>query len=61
VLELDGRQVQLLQFWLCSANRATYYYDIDHKSNENTDKYKKSTCCSRCPYKDLLLRLQNVV
>jgi len=36
---LDGKHVQLLQFWLCSANHAIYY-DIYHKSNENTDKYK---------------------
>ena len=40
MLELDIRQVQLLQLWLCSANHAIYYYDIDHKGNENTDKYK---------------------
>jgi len=38
MLELDGRQVQLLQFWPCSANHAIRYYDIYHKSNENTDK-----------------------
>jgi len=40
MLQLDGRQVQLLQFWLCSANHVIYYYEIYHKSNENTDKYK---------------------
>jgi len=40
MLELDGRQVQLLQFWLRSANYAICYYDIYHKSNENRDKYK---------------------
>ena len=32
--------MQLLQFWLRSANHAIYYYDIYHKRNENTDKYK---------------------
>jgi len=40
MLELDGRQVQLLRFWLCFANHAVCYYDIYHKSYENTDKYK---------------------
>jgi len=32
--------MQLLQFWLRFANHAIYYYDIFHKRNENTDKYK---------------------
>ena len=33
---MDGRQVQLWQFWLCSANHAICYYDIYHKSRPIT-------------------------
>jgi len=40
MLELDGRQMQLLQLRLRSANHAICHYDIYHTSNENTDKYK---------------------
>jgi len=61
VLELDGRQVQLLQFSLCSANYAICYYDIYHKSNENTDNYKNQHASAVGLIKIYFLRLYNVV
>jgi len=60
MLEVDGRQVQLLQFWLCSANHAICY-DIYHKSNENTDKYKNQRAAAIVLIKIYFLRLYNVV
>ena len=38
--------MQLLQFWLRFANHAIYYYDIFHKRNENTDKYKNQSAAA---------------